>query len=288
MKYALILLLSLLHFSITAQTSKVAVRYSSDSSIVGTGLVEKNIPNGLWKFYTTKTNTLVTEGIFKNGLRDGQWTSFHPNGKRKELADYRDGKLFGPARFFDVNGFLVKDMIYQDSILVGKYTEYYGSTEKEFYVDPSQVKLEGNYAGGKKAGQWLTYFPEGELAVREFYVDGLRDGPYFEFDPQGNVMAEATAVKGQFDGVYKTFSLPNVVYQSGTYKNGEKIGEWKSFFPGTKIPESEEFYDASGNRIGEWSYYYETGRLARKERYENGVAVGVWEEYFPNKEISKR
>jgi predicted transcriptional regulator with HTH domain len=55
MKYALILIFSLLHFSIAAQTSKVAVRYSSDSSIVGTGLVEKNLPNGLWKFYTTKT-----------------------------------------------------------------------------------------------------------------------------------------------------------------------------------------------------------------------------------------
>ena len=116
MKYALIVLLSLLHFSLAAQTSKVAVRYSSDSAIVGTGLVEKNLPNGLWKFYATKTNTLVTEGFFKNGLRDGQWASYHANGKRKELADYREGKLFGPARFFDSNGFLVKEMIFQDSI----------------------------------------------------------------------------------------------------------------------------------------------------------------------------
>jgi len=99
MKHALILLFSLLHFSIAAQTSKVAVRYSSDSSIVGTGLVENTIQIGLWKFYTAKTNTLVTEGIFKNGLRDWQWTSYHANGKRKELADYREGKLFGPARF---------------------------------------------------------------------------------------------------------------------------------------------------------------------------------------------
>ena len=216
MKYVLIAVFSLLHFSLFAQTSKIAVRYTNDSSIVGTGVVENQRQTGLWKFYNAKTNTLITEGTFKNGLRDGQWASFHANGKPKELADYRNGKLFGPARFFDSNGYLVKDMIFQDSILVGKYTEYYGSTEKDFYVDPTQIKLEGNYAAGKKGGQWLSYFPEGELAVREFYVDGLREGPYFEFDPQGNIMAEATAVKGQFEGVYKTFSLPNVVYQSVT------------------------------------------------------------------------
>ncbi len=288
MKYALIVLLSLLYFSLAAQTSKVAVRYSSDSAIVGTGLVEKNLPNGLWKFYTTKTNTLVTEGFFKNGLRDGQWASYHANGKRKELADYREGKLFGPARFFDSNGFVVKEMIFQDSILVGKYSEYFGSEAGDYYINPSQLKLEGNYKEGKKEGQWLTYFPGGELAVREFYVDGLREGPYFEFDIEGNVLAEATAKKGQFDGVFKSFSLPNVPLQTGNYKNGVKVGPWKSFFPGTKITEAEELYDDFGNRIGEWNYYYETGRLARKERYENNVAVGVWEEYFPNKEISKR
>ena len=132
MKHALILLFSLLHFSLFAQTSKIAVRYTNDSSIVGTGVVENQRQTGLWKFYNAKTNTLITEGTFKNGLRDGQWASFHANGKPKELADYREGKLFGPARFFDVNGFLVKDMIFQDSILVGKYIEYYGSTEQDF------------------------------------------------------------------------------------------------------------------------------------------------------------
>ncbi|MEK0443017.1 MAG: hypothetical protein RL403_1995, partial [Bacteroidota bacterium] len=166
MKHLLIVLFSLLYFSLAAQTSKVAVRYSSDSSIVGTGLVEKNLPNGLWKFYTAKTNTLVTEGTFKNGLRDGQWASYHANGKQKELADYREGKLFGPARFFDANGFLVKEMIFQDSILVGKYSEYFGSEAVDYYSDPSQLKVEGNYLAGKKEGQWLSYFPGGELAIR--------------------------------------------------------------------------------------------------------------------------
>jgi antitoxin component YwqK of YwqJK toxin-antitoxin module len=288
MKYILIAAFSLLHFSLFAQTSKIAVLYNSDSSIVGTGVLENKRQTGLWKFYNAKTNTLITGGNYKNGLRDGQWGSFHANGKPKELADYRDGKLFGPARFFDSNGLLIKEAIFQDSILVGKYTEYYGSTDNDFYTDPSQIKLEGNYVGGKKAGQWLSYFPGGELSIREFYVDGLREGPYFEFDPEGNVLAEATAIKGQFEGIYKTFSLPNMVYQSGAYKNGEKIGAWKSYFPGTKYLESEELYDSSSNRIGEWSYFYESGRLARKERYENNIAVGVWEEYFPDKTVSKR
>jgi hypothetical protein len=39
MKYILIAAFSLLHFSLFAQTSKIAVRYTNDSSIVGTGVV---------------------------------------------------------------------------------------------------------------------------------------------------------------------------------------------------------------------------------------------------------
>ena len=182
MKKALILLVFLLHFSLVAQTSKIAVLYSNDSLIVGTGLVENQVQTGLWKFYTTKTNQLLTEGTFKNGLRDGQWSSFYSNGKRKELAAYREGKLFGPARYFDTNGFLIKEMIFQDSVRVGRYTEYYGNELNDPYQDPSQIKLEGNYLEGNKEGQWLSYFPSGELAIREFFVAGLREGPYFEFD----------------------------------------------------------------------------------------------------------
>ena len=111
MKHLLIAVFSLFHFSIFSQTPKLVVVYNADSTIVGSGVLDNSLQTGLWKYYDVKTNTLLTEGTFSQGFRDGQWTSFHSNGRPKERADYRRGKLFGPATFYDSYGSLVKEML---------------------------------------------------------------------------------------------------------------------------------------------------------------------------------
>jgi antitoxin component YwqK of YwqJK toxin-antitoxin module len=111
MKYLLLAVFSLVHFYAFSQTSRVSVLYNSDSTVMGTGVLERNIQNGLWKFYNPKINIPIAEGSYKNGRRDGTWTSFYPNGKRRDIAEYRDGKLFGPAKYFDEAGYLKREMI---------------------------------------------------------------------------------------------------------------------------------------------------------------------------------
>ena len=211
MKYWLCGIFSFVHFLTFSQNPRVTVIYSPDSTIMGTGVIDGVIKTGLWKFYTRKTNTLFTEGSYKNGERDGTWTSYYPNGKRKDVAEYRAGKLFGPAKYFDEDGALQREMIFQDSMLVGRYTEYYGSSDTPSYIDPKTVKVEGQYENGLKTGQWITYFEFGEIAIREFFEKGLREGPYLEYDPQGNIVTEAMAVKGQFEGNFKRYSMPNLI-----------------------------------------------------------------------------
>ncbi|MEP4377280.1 MAG: hypothetical protein ABJ333_19670, partial [Algoriphagus sp.] len=62
--------------------------------LMATGIMTGSSREGLWKYFNPKTNTLLTEGIFKNGVRDGNWTSFFPDGKRKVVAEFREGILF--------------------------------------------------------------------------------------------------------------------------------------------------------------------------------------------------
>ncbi|MDP2039595.1 toxin-antitoxin system YwqK family antitoxin, partial [Algoriphagus sp.] len=185
MRYLLLAVFSFLYFSTLAQDPKLVQQFNSDSSLMATGVIRNNIREGLWKIYNPKTNTLLSEGTFGNGKREGLWTQYYPNGKRRESAEYRDGKLFGPALYFDTEGALKKQVIYRDSVLVGKYTEFYGKEGNPNYIDPSQVLTEGQYDNGKRTGQWVSFYEFGELASREFYVNGLREGPYLEYAPDG-------------------------------------------------------------------------------------------------------
>src|SRR5690606_11316351 len=110
--------------SLFAQDSKMVLQYSPDSAIMATGVIKNNLREGLWKYYTPETNTLLTEGFFKNGIRDGLWTSFYSDGKKNLIAEYKEGRLFGPSKKYDADGALRIEMVFQDSVLVGKYVEY--------------------------------------------------------------------------------------------------------------------------------------------------------------------
>jgi uncharacterized protein len=287
MRYLLLAVFTFLYFSTYAQEPRLIQQFNSDSTLMATGVIANNQRQGLWKFYNPKTNTMLAEGNYANGKREGTWTQFYPNGKRKEITEYRNGKLFGLAQYFDVDGALKKQQIFQDSVLVGKYNEYYGKTGVPIGIDPTQLFIDGQFENGKKTGQWVTFYEYGELAAREFYVNGLQEGPYLEYAPDGSIITEATYVKGQLDGSFKRL-MNTLPVETGTYKNGKKVGDWKRYFPGTKILEAEEYYDQNGSKTGEWKYYYQNGRLARIEKYKNNVGTGVWEEYFPNKTLSKR
>ncbi|MBN3583527.1 hypothetical protein JYB64_14095 [Algoriphagus aestuarii] len=288
MKYILILGIFLLSSPLFAQQSSVVKMYSPDSSIMATGVLDGVAKVGLWKYYNPKTNQLISEGTFKNGLRDGQWTSFNTRGQKKVVAEYKDGKLFGPAQVYDLDGALVSQMIFQDSVLVGQFVEYYGKTGTPDYISPKQVKKEGSYDNGMKTGQWVTYHEFGEPAIVEFFKENKREGPYLEYDQEGILTVETTYVNGQLDGDFKRYFYPNRPIEVGKYSNGNKIGVWKRYYPENNRIEAEEQFDNAGRKNGDWKYYYDNGRIARVEKYKNGIAIGTWEEYFPDKSLSKR
>ena len=287
MKYILIGLL-LLSTSLYAQESNLVRQYDNDSSIMAIGVITDSYREGLWKYYNPKTNVLQSEGYFEGGLKNGTWTTYYPDGKRSLVANYRDNKLFGESKYYDQDGALKVELIFLDDVIVGKYTKYFGKTGNPDYINPLQVKEEGNYVAGLKSGEWLEYYDVGGLAVREFYVKGKKSGPYLRYSPEGALILEAYYSNDLLDGAFKAYSFEMAVVEEGLYKSGDKVGEWKKYFPYTKSIEAEEFYDENGNRIGTWKYYYENKRIARIEKYENGIAVGTWEEYYPNKSISKR
>jgi len=150
MKYILIGLL-LFSSSLFAQESSLIRQYDADSSIMAIGVIKDSYREGLWKYYNPKTNALLTEGYFEGGLKTGTWINYYPDGKKSLVANYKNNQFFGESRYYDQDGALKLEMVFQDGLLVGKYIEYFGKTGNPEYINPLQVKVEGSYVGGLKS-----------------------------------------------------------------------------------------------------------------------------------------
>lgn len=78
------------------------------------GAFTENQRDGVWKAWY-EDGTLWSEGVYKNGKRNGPGTTYHPNGKKYIEGNYKDDVQVGIWKIWDENGNLEKEVNY-DSI----------------------------------------------------------------------------------------------------------------------------------------------------------------------------
>lgn len=281
-------LVILSNLSFGQEVNKIVTIYNSDSTFVGTGVMQNGLMEGFWKFENPKTKQFIQSIFFKNGQREGKSISYYPNRNKNVEAEYKGNKLNGAFIEYDVTGAIKLELIFKDSIPVGPYKEYYGRAENPDFFNPKQIKKEGNFVNGKKDGRWITYYNSGQLAIVENYKNGILEGQYMEYNVDGQLIVEVMYQDNFPNGPFRRYSIANILGEQGEFNKGRKTGKWIAYFPGTRIIESEKSYDANGSKMGEWKFYYENKRLARVEKYENSVPVGTWEEFFSNNNLAKR
>ena len=77
---------------------------------------------------------------------------------------------------------------------------------------PDSTMLKGSKIDGKKNGEWISYFPNGNIQSICHFNKGVPNGPIIVYNENGSTL-------------YR-----------GNFNNGDKVGEWI-------------FYDSNGNRI---------------------------------------
>jgi TonB family protein len=76
------------------------LRYADGSYEVGT--VEDGLKDGYWMSYYPD-GTKRSEGTFVEGLRVGRWTWYHENGLTKAVEKWKDG-IYQKGEYWDVHG----------------------------------------------------------------------------------------------------------------------------------------------------------------------------------------
>ena len=116
-------------------------KFSFDGVMLTTGSFKDEklqVPDGKFVYYnwiTPNNNTvnytneingreryIELAGSFTNGRRNGRWISFYPTGKIKQVITYYQGVIHGPYQFFDEDG---------------------------------KISVQGLYNAGKKNGTWI-------------------------------------------------------------------------------------------------------------------------------------
>jgi hypothetical protein len=105
-----------------------------------------------------------SEGNYRDGKQEGQWTFWHNNGKISSSGEFKDGMHQGKWIIYYINGQKAAESEYNRDLLHGAYSQYFKNGQKW---------TEGQYKDGQKSGHWIFYCEDGTKKQEGDLVDGV-------------------------------------------------------------------------------------------------------------------
>lgn len=137
--------------------------------------------------------TKFAEGNFTEGIMDGDWKYWHPNGQLCKDITYKAGKPDGSHKVFREDGTVESVQVFKDGVRNGEWISY--------FEDGETVKMKTEFDTGRLSGQRITYYRDGSVRQQAEFSDGLLDGQTTEFGKDGKKLAEAVFEKGKVKSI---------------------------------------------------------------------------------------
>lgn len=112
-----------------------------------------------------KANNKNIEYEVKNGLKNGEFILYFPNGNIEIKGKIVDGENEGEWNYYYPNRSLESQGNFKNDLVDGKWVWYFPN---------GNLKEEGKYVEGKREGEWLSYYNDGgELYIKRYYKDNV-------------------------------------------------------------------------------------------------------------------
>jgi antitoxin component YwqK of YwqJK toxin-antitoxin module len=223
-----------------------------------------------------------------NGMKQGEWIDFYPNGSKKSEKTYKNDQLHGYYKEYDTRGVLVLTMLYDNGSIVKSNVEdqpdieivnRYDSDNKLFYSGPFRnnvpVGVHREYGKDGKVTNAFIYNDNG-LLLSEGIVDdaGRYNGKWKDLYPDGKTLAEGAYTDNRRTGLWKFYSQSGKTEQTGFYNNGRPDGLWKWYYENGAILREEEYFQ--GERDGSYIEYSLNGDIIGQGQFSDGERNGEW------------
>ena len=216
---------------------------------------------GVWLVWDER-GTLIEEGPWTDGLRNGVFTFYNRQGKLDRLERYIHGELQAPdettqlldiRRTYHTNGVVARVGAYSEKGPEGVFRNYNPAGKLiggEVYQNGIQVAEGVTEPDGDREGEWKLFYDTGELFGTGSYLDGLRSGAWKFFNPDSTLAQEGNYLEGKFHGPWTWYYPDGSIHRQEAYRNGLEDGffqEWGE--SGAEILQGE-FID--GEKHGKW------------------------------------
>ena len=289
----------------TSSRTTVASLYYSDDNYSWTQLEHQQITTdrGCGEYNRNveynENDQIQLTGNFKDGKKDGIWTSWYEHGQKKEELNYKDGDLVyrtvfkyygnnqieseknynkvdqreGKLISWYESGQQKKNFNYKKDQLDGKRTIWYESGQKE---------SEANYKNGKLDGKSTRWYESGHKKSEanykneENYERGKLDGKWTSWYENGQMKSENHYKDGKKDGIWTSWYEHGQKYIEGSYKDEKPDDKW-TIWHGNGLQEEELNYK-DGDLVDSTIFkYYDNNQIESEKKYKqdrlNGKAI---------------
>ena len=159
---------------------------------------------------------------------------------------------------------------------------------------------------GKKDGEWITFWDNGQLKSKGLWLSGVRQGPWVWYFSDGDPSQNGSFLNGEKHGSWKVYwdNPSEIIYEDGQflsvpvesetnyfsvgqYENGKRVGELIRYHQNGGIDYKGRF-NKNSKREGPWVYYFSTGQVDTEGSYKNGIRDGTWFDYNLEGELLKK
>ncbi len=111
----------------------LAEEWYDNGSRISKGYYINNLKEGEWEYYAYESNTLFQFGKYQKGLKEGTWTTIDTSATIRATHSYKHDKKNGPFKYFDEDGNLFREGIYENDEL-SYDTTYIDKNPYHFHV----------------------------------------------------------------------------------------------------------------------------------------------------------
>ena len=248
-----------------------AYLYYPNGKVMASGKYYDQKKDSVWNYYTVD-NVLLSQEIYRRGVKFGIWKTFFSNGKVSALETWNnDVKEGSTAEFYD-DGKVMKEGVFVKGKPEGLFKTYYRN---------NITSSIGKYKAGVKDGEWLYRSEKGEQENKEIYEGGqvvyTTQERVSYWDSVETVVRSRETYNLDFSTNYVHYYEEGKVQREGHFLKNAKHGEWKYYNKNGDLDSTISY--VKGNREGVLQTYTE-GKLATSTSFVHNKENGAYTEYY--------